>query len=211
MRIKAVLSVETTVFDVTGLSPIAALAKMKESYKSADWQRRAEISAVLSSCPDSCASLKSGVMCWMKYMMTVHGPLVKVGQAFPPPVGDILGWSHFFACAGTFGNYLSSLRKACQVLGVDSPPPSDQCIRAAMLGVLKRGKHVPREKMFVCRDIVATIVMRARQGLTDVNFAMLVLFAYTFLLRTPSEVWSLAQQHLFGGDAHACVHRRCRQ
>ena len=195
VRINNALAVEPTLFNATGLTPIAALANMKSSCSSQEWRQRARISAVLSSCPDSRAALKSGVACWMKHVISQHGPLALVEQAFPPPLNEILVWSHSFACAGTFGNYLSSLRKACQVLDVAGPPPSDPCIRAAMAGVIKRRAHIPREKMFVCRDIVATIVLRSRQGLTDVNFAMLVLFAYTFLLRTPSEVWSVAQHH----------------
>ena len=90
-------------------------------------------------------------------------------------------------CTGTFSNYLSYLRGACHALGVEAPPTDHPALRRAMLAVVKRDLYKARGKMFIDRTYVANLMRAAEHDSEERRIAMLWLFAYSFLLRLPSE------------------------
>ena len=157
------------------------------------WRKKSRVAAILGSCPRSRPSVKSGCGSWLEYVVTVHGADATEDMAFPPKMNDLLGWSLLFRCPATFCNYLSYVRKMCQLRDVPGPPTDDARLKAAILAISKRGEFTPRRKFFVDREKVANIVGLAERHLADMDFAMLALFTYAFLLRLPSEVRVLSR------------------
>ena len=117
-------------------------------------------------------------------------------------------WPHV-RCFGTFANYLGHVRGACHAMGFEAPPVGHAAIRRAMIAIAKRELFRPRPKHFVnrssfslhrfdhrvrpccirCRrSCVTNMVLAVHRNLEELNFAMLWLTAYLFLLRLPSEV-----------------------
>jgi len=146
---------DTKVLAVKGLGPKQALRELSQNLKSDEdrsaWREKGRVAAILGSCPHSHASVKSGCKSWVQYVYTAYGEQATKEHAFPPKLCDLLGWSNTFRCAGTFCNYLSYVRKMCQIMDVESPKPDDQSLRSAILAVHKRDQFTPRQKMFVSR------------------------------------------------------------
>ncbi len=110
-------------------------------------------------------------------------------------------------CVGTFGNYLSYVRAACHANGYEAPPVGHPAIKRAMVAIVKRQLFTQRPKRFIqrravclhivtaraiscpCRPIVMNMVLAVNKQLEQLNFAMLWLVSYTWLLRLPSEVF----------------------
>jgi len=60
-----------------------------------------------------------------------------------------------------------------------------------MNAIVKRGLFVQRQKMFISRPFVRNMVAAIQRGDEELSFGMLWLFAYSFLLRLPSEALPL--------------------
>ena len=107
--------------------------------------------------------------------------------AFPPRLHDVLAWSNTFRCLGTFGNYLSYLRAACHAIGCDAPPVGHPALRRAMIAIIKRELFQSKERFFIDKTMVRSMVLAVQQGWEDMAGAALWLTCYLFLLRLPSE------------------------
>ena len=149
-----VMSTPTLLLNVREARPLQALALLRANLPKDEeglqmWRHSARIAAVMSSCPRSRASFKSGVRHWLAYVELVCGEEQAAEAAFPPALIDVLGWSNTFRCIGTFANYLGHLRGACLALGFDAPPVGHQALRRAMRGIANRQLHEARPKMFL--------------------------------------------------------------
>ena len=151
--------------------------------------------ALIGSCPRSIESFKSGVRAWLEFVDVALG-----GQsnAFPPSRGGLLAWSKTFRCAGTFSNYLSCVKLACELVGASTEVFRADELRRAKIAIRKQGGFVQRRKMFLRIGILERMQQRCADGLLATEYAMLYLFSYVFLLRLPSEAlpvtWGAARR-----------------
>lgn len=144
------------------------------------WSERARIVAILGASPHILPSMRSGIRTWAGFAACA----APHAQAWPPTLDVLLAWSLLFRCKGTFRNYVSFLRTACcitrhPVAVFDAPE-----ISRAMLAIAKRRLFAPREQMFIRRELVAKLVniKHLCRG-----FRAMLILAYAFLLRVPSE------------------------
>ena len=119
--------------DIAECGPRAAGKMLKRllegGYDRADWVDNARIQAIVGSCPKSHESAKSGMRFWAWFAVHVLGCY---GDILPPDLDGLLAWSRLFRCHGTFGNYLSYVKPACEIKGV--------CVDAFAHPSLKRAK-----------------------------------------------------------------------
>ena len=148
-----------------------------------NWLESARVSAIAGSCPRSHAELRSSVRAYMAFAS-------KIGKVELPPATDVLlAWSTLFRCSGTFKNYVSSLRAACQIAGIPTDGMYDSLLRKAAIAIDKRRGYVARQPLFIRFPIIQQIVQHAVKGRNHgaVTLAMAYLCTYVFLLRMPSE------------------------
>ena len=94
----------TSILDISGAKPLAALALLKAQLPTdaaglREWRGKARVAAVMGSCPKSLGSFKSGLRHWTEYIVITHGSLAAERVAFPPRLEDVLAWSNTFRCA----------------------------------------------------------------------------------------------------------------
>ena len=185
------------IIDVSSHGPRMAIKHAhfpKSASARREWFASARIAAVLGSCPRSQDSFRSGLRCYMKFAEKAYGC---VEHAFPPTIDDILAWSCFFKCVGTFSNYVGYLRCACCAISVQCPEAGDSAIQRAKVTILKKMVASPRPRMFIQRPLVKRLIATAHESPDAMSFAMLWLAAYVFLLRVPSEALDMMRG---GGD-----------
>ena len=148
-----------------------------------EWLRKARSAAIAGSCPRSQAELKAGVRAYCAFATKVSR------LALPPSIDILLAWSTLFRSSRTFKNYLSHVRTACQLVGVDTGALYDRSLAKAITAIDKRRGYIPRPPMFLGIDVVRLIMQRVA-GSTEPKtkaIAMAFLTSYVFLLRLPSE------------------------
>ena len=106
--------------------------------------------------------------------------------AMLPPVKDeVVAFSLAFRNAGTYSNYVSALRTACQIAKVSSGSLYGPEIRRASAEIAKRALPQAPKKFLSC-NIVSRLSKSALANGCKLESA-LYLLAYSFLLRVPSE------------------------
>lgn len=164
----------------------------------AAWLERARIVAILGPCACTLQSMRSALRMWAGFACVMRL------QPWPPTLDGLLSWSLLFRCAGTFGNYVSMLRTVCaltrQPLGVFCAPE----IARAKIAINKRRLFLPREQMFIRRSLVERLV--SADG-ASTAFKCMVVLAYAFLLRVPSEALPcrLGQEGIFLAGVKSCL------
>ena len=106
---------------------------------------------------------------------------------FPPRLDDLMAWSACFRSGGTFRNYLGYVRTGCIVVGASTTVFGEPALVKAKATVDKSGLFSKREPLWLRREIVEKLVQLGAKEVRFKEAAMLFLFAYAFLLRTPSE------------------------
>ena len=150
-----------------------------------DWSNSARIAAILGSCPKTWPSVLSGFRCWATFAMTVLGC---DAEAIIPPTPDGLAlWSTCFRCKGTFDNYLSHVNSACVVLRVPADAFADPAVARAARAVQARIMWQARPRMFIREALLAKLLKHLAHQPSGGALRMLLLTAYIFLLRLPSE------------------------
>ena len=92
----------TTVLEVVGLGPKAAVAKLDGLLEGASevalavWRRNGRVAAVMSSCPKTFGSIKAAVNNWIEYIAVAYGREHVCQHAFPPKLSDVLAWANMF-------------------------------------------------------------------------------------------------------------------
>ena len=175
--------------DVSGAGPKMAMDRLRDVLRNSneqpcEWAKRARLAAVLGSCPRSISSLKCGVRHWIEFITTLKG---SNDSAFPATIEGVLMWSNLFRCLGTFKNYLGHVRTISHALNVPAPEEGHPALRRAKGAILKRHFFESRPRMFIQRSLVGALADMAARRTADASDAMLWLFAYTFMLRVPSE------------------------
>lgn len=168
--------------------PRAALAEAAERLRgpadAARWREVERARAMLQPCARSIPSVRSGLKCWEAYCVRVlHYPCMQI----PPAIADLVAWGALFRCGATYANYCGYVRVGCLLAGVcvavfDSPE-----VRRARAAVRARADWSPRPRLFIRRFAVAALVDLGARRPEWLRASMLFLFAYTFLLRVPSE------------------------
>lgn len=148
------------------------------------WCEMERARAILQPCAASLPSLRSGLRCWKYFCLRV---LNHAHVQLPPSANDVAAWSALFRCRGTFQNYLCYLKVGCLLVGADTGVFSSALVSRAKSAVRARRDFVPREKLFLQHDVVRRLVRAAGGESSARGYSMLYLFAYCFLLRTPSE------------------------
>ena len=150
---------------------------------SEQWLLKARNAAIAGSCPRSHAELRSGVRAYCAFANKVNM------LALPPTIDMLLAWSSLFRCSGTFKNYLTHVRTACQLVGFDTGATYDRLLVKAVNAIDKRRGYIPRPVMFLGIDIVRQMMVSSSASNEPKTraIAMAFLTSYVFLLRMPSE------------------------
>jgi len=101
----------------------------------ADWLDNARIQAIVGSCPKSHDSVKSGMRFWEWFAVHI---LNCPGDILPPRLDGLLAWSRLFRHHGTFGNYLSYVKLACEIKGVSVDVFQHPSLKRAKASIEKR-------------------------------------------------------------------------
>ena len=162
----------------------------------------ARVAAILGSCPRSRAELQSSVRAYAAFA-------IKVGRIeLPPSIDVLLAWSNLFRSSGTFRNYVTHVRTACQVAGFSTDHLYDRLLGKACRAIDKRHGHIARKPKFVCFELVQRIVVQAaacsNPGARTLSMA--ILMTYVFLLRLPSECLPVrTASHTQSDELHQAV------
>ena len=162
----------------------------------AAWVHEARIAAILGSCPRSSAELMSSVRAYAQFA-------IKVSRIeLPPSIDMLLAWSNLFRSSGTFKNYVTHLRTACQISGFGTDHLYDRLLGKACRAIDKRRGYIARKPMFICFDLVQRIVENASACTDPVakTLSMAILMTYVFLLRLPSECLPVRTASLTQGN-----------
>ena len=149
----------TTLFDVTGMGPVAAVKAVVDGLpqspeeREAVW-RKARIAAVMGNCAKTKESFKSGralvqgcilsrisCMCpagvksWISFAKMRYG---REEHLLPPSLDGLLEWSNLLRCLGTFSNYVGHVRTACIAHGLEMPQASHPALQRAKGAIVKR-------------------------------------------------------------------------
>ena len=179
---------------VSDVGPRGAVKRLRATVNNEDmssWCERARVDALLGSCPKSIESVKSGIRAWLEFV-----EIVLSGQrdAFPPSLGGLLAWSKTFRSSDTFSNYISYVKLACELVGASTTVFSADELRRARMSIRKQGGFTSRKKMFLRMGVLERLTKKCVEGRAAVEFGMLYLVSYVFLLRLPSEalpiVWA---------------------
>ncbi len=155
----------------------------------ADWSAVARVRAITDSIMGSKESALSGMRAWVAFHKNCLG---RQGLPFPPALGDLVAWSELFRHPGTFGNYVSYLKVACELVEVPLEVFGHPSIKRAKNAIAKRRLYSPRKPLFIRLELVQRIVTHVLSQPEQRTLAMLILAAYTFLLRLPSEALPMA-------------------
>ena len=169
------------------------------------WCAQARVDALLGSCSRSLPSVKSGCRCYLAFAERVLGKTQ--AQALPPTLDELLAWSATFRCADTFSNYLGYLKVGTLLVGRCVSVFSDDTLRRAKRSIRNRDFFKRRERMFIQLDIVTSIVMTCCMQADDMQWGMLFLLTYVFLLRLPSEAIPVVRGCV--GLSHNEEHANC--
>ena len=184
------------------LGPRKAAEALAASLLSSDdagaWVKRARTEAVVLSAPHSLRSVQSGVRAWGHFADRV---LRAGGRHLPPSPEGLAAWSRLFRRAGTFANYVGYVALACDIAGVSAEATRSPLVKRAK-AALKKEQKAPRERRFIDGALTARLFAATVEH--DTALAMLYLFAYTFLLRVPSEAL-LAQVGSFSEDGEGVL------
>ena len=183
---------------ITVCGPAKAARLLKFDIASgADWLESSRIAAIAGSCPRSQAEVKSSVRAYSAFAL-------KTGRvALPPTIDMLLSWSCLFRCSRTFMNYVSNLRTACEIAGLDTSGTRSSLLHKAVRAIDKRRGYVPRPPMFIGFGIIQSMVRQAAASTTPgaQALSMLFLMTYVFLLRLPSECLPLRVADHSSADA----------
>ena len=147
------------------------------------WLEDARVAAIAGSCPRSSAEMKSAVRAFTVFASKAQK------LALPPTVDLLLSWSCLFRCSGTFNNYVSSLRGACQIAGISTDGMHSHLLKKASQAIDKRRGYIARSPMFIGIDILKKMMAMMGDNPTYRTrcSAMGFLTTYVFMLRMPSE------------------------
>ena len=119
------------------------------------WVRLARVRAIVGSIAGSKESALSGMRAWCSY----HTNCLKRSEpAFPPKLDDLVAWSDLFRHPKTFGNYLSYVRVACELLAKPCGVFGHPSLKRAKQAIAKRQLFVPQKPMFVHIEMVQRLV-----------------------------------------------------
>ena len=118
-------------------------------------------------------------------------------KPFPPRVEWIQAWAILFRSQGTFSNYLGYVRVGCLIVKADVDVFQHPAVKRAKDSVGKAGRFVVRDKLWIRRHRIESIVRWAEKHPELMRFALLFLMCYVFLLRMPSEALPM----IAGGDS----------
>ena len=149
------------------------------------WIETARVEAVLGSCRRSLPSVKSGIQCYVAFVRAIAGP--GISPIFPPRLEWIQAWSALFRNSRTFSNYLGYVRVGCLLAKADTGVFDHSAVSRAKMSIEKSGRFASREKMWIRRERVEAMLVWAEKNPEYLKYAHLMLFAYVFLLRVPSE------------------------
>ena len=171
-----------------GLGPMATLKSVEEQAISpaqrAAWLGETRIDAILGATCRSQKSVRSGVRCWMAFV-DKFDPVKR--RYFPPSLELLLSWSTLFRSGQTLRNYLGYLQTGCILFNVPVTVFHEPALRKAKMSIDKALNFKRRERMFISWEKVEAMVVWSAEHTESQRYALLFLFAYTFLLRTPSE------------------------
>ena len=131
---------------------------------------------VLRQAPDSLDSVASGISCYIAYC-----DLVGIDY-FPPTSYHLRRGSSIFKVGGTFGLYVSHLKKACQILNV--PILRHDELLSSVIRGLNHAKEQSDFDNVVSIGAVRQLVVH--EGIQS-ELSILCFLSFLFLLRVPSE------------------------
>ena len=190
-----------------GGGPMAALKRLEVEKMCGDdkrlWLENARLLSIMGTCRLSMPSVMSGLRCWISFVGKLLFQLCiwlhacwfsctdsfKQGEKlyFPPDVQMLQAWAQLFRHEGTFANYLGYVRTGCMLANADCAALDDPAVRRARGSIKKSQQFVPRERMWIRREVVEKLMLWCLTHTSFAKFAKLWLFTYAFLLRLPSE------------------------
>ena len=161
-----------------------AAARLRSPADAARWREEERVRAMLQPCARSLPSVRSGLKCWEAYCVRL---LKYPCMQLPPASADLVAWSALFRCGETYANYCSYVKIGCLLTGVCVAVFDRPEVRRARAAVRARADWTPRPRLFIRKSAVAALVELGARRPEWLRASMLFLFAYTFLLRVPSE------------------------
>ncbi|CAK0889687.1 unnamed protein product, partial [Prorocentrum cordatum] len=161
-----------------------AAARLRSPADAARWREEERVRAMLQPCARSLPSVRSGLKCWEAYCIRM---LKYPCMQLPPACADLVAWSALFRCGETYANYCSYVKIGCLLTGVCVAVFDRPEVRRARAAVRARADWTPRPRLFIRKSAVAALVELGARRPEWLRASMLFLFAYTFLLRVPSE------------------------
>ncbi|CAK0862125.1 unnamed protein product [Prorocentrum cordatum] len=161
-----------------------AAARLRSPADAARWRGEERVRAMLQPCARSLPSVRSGLKCWGAYCIRM---LKYPCMQLPPACADLVAWGALFRCGETCANYCSYVKIGCLLTGVCVAVFDRPEVRRARAAVRARADWTPRPRLFIRKSAVAALVELGARRPEWLRASMLFLFAYTFLLRVPSE------------------------
>ena len=184
----ALLAKDTCPLELSKMGPRKAICQMGKTLADptdrVKWAEEARLQAIVGSCPAALMSARSGMRAWLSFC---RGFLGRVGEVFPPEIDDLLAWSRLFRHEKTFGNYVSYVRLACEVVAKPTDVFNHPSLKRAKLAIAKRGLFARRQPRFIQLELVGRMVSRMLVASELLELVMLCGMSYAFLLRVPSE------------------------
>jgi len=118
--------------------------------------------------------------------------LGKRGKVLPPSIDGLLQWSRLFRHPGTFGNYVTYVKLACELEGEPVDVFIHPSLKRAKVAIAKRRLYAPRVPTWISMVTLQRLLAMARARPNLKELLMLFLASYVFLLRLPSEGLPLA-------------------
>ena len=149
-----------------------------------EWLAGARTDAILGGCAGSIDSVKSGNRCFQAFALKVLG---KTTGFLPPSLDELLAYSVTFRCDETFSNYLTHLKIGCMLESKPIEVFKEGALKRAKNAIRKRRGFRKRSKMFIQHDVVRKLMVQCDVDDVNLQWGMLFLITYVFLLRLPSE------------------------
>ena len=111
--------------------------------------------------------------------------LLKSAAQLPPTLQELVAFSAVFRNSGTFSNYVSALRLACQLANLPTDGMYGTILRRASANIDKQAISRPPKQFLLCQTV--SKLSRDARAENRAMEASLYLLAYCFLLRVRSE------------------------
>ena len=144
--------------------------------------RRMNLQTLLGIEAKGLRTVQAALRCYGAFAEQV---LLKSAAQLPPTLQELVAFSAVFRNSGTFSNYVSALRLACQLADFPTDGMYGTILRRASANIDKQAISRPPKQFLLCQTV--SKLSRDARAENRAMEASLYLLAYCFLLRVRSE------------------------